>query len=167
MGALLFSLAGCSEAIVVDNEPASLSQVGPVEAYSEPGQAFERPVIKYVLSDSEGDDQHIRIEICDEGGQNCGFPIQGPGSDGTSYLPTDVEGQDTPHQFVWDASCGRLAVGKKALIATKTRTSYIAKITVFGTNETKTTDPFTLFDLNIRTLAPCDKQDLAVQEDSK
>ena len=158
---------GCSEQIVVDNQDAQLVEVGPVTADNQSAVSPRVPTIPYTLNDPEGDDQDIRVEICEAGGANCGYPIQAADSDGTTFVPTTPQGTDVPHLFRWDAACGRLSSNEKLWIATDLETSYEAKITVLRTTQVKTTEAFTLKDLGIDTLAPCSRADLAVQQDAQ
>ncbi|MFB6264203.1 MAG: hypothetical protein ABEL76_11350 [Bradymonadaceae bacterium] len=82
------------------NHPPSITSIGPVQG-TEGGDV----AIHYSLRDREGNEVDIEVKVGDGLGGG-GVPAEGPGSDGTDFLPTVPAGENVPHVFVWDVDCG-------------------------------------------------------------
>lgn len=149
------AIAGCSEQIVVADEPAELPDA-PAASWLDDGLV----ALDFTLRDDEGDDQDLRVEICEgtssEDASRCGFPFQGPGSDGVDFVPTAPAGQVIPHRFVWDVGCGRVGAGE--VFASALDASYVARVTVLDDNgASKVSAPFTLTELGATQLGACER----------
>ena len=55
----------------------------------------------YVLTDTEGDWTHVRVEYSEDGGSTWADATEGTGGDGTQELAASPGG--TPHTYVWDS----------------------------------------------------------------
>lgn len=155
--ALLITLgvmsSACTEQIVVPNSVATIT-IEDAPSLDDGGV-----VITYTLADEEGDDQDLRVEICEGSEDNptaCGFPFEGPHSDGTFFVPTGPNGDALIHQFVWDVSCGR--VNDEGLISTDVSTTYFARVSVRGEDDSaRTSSSFSLTDLGMDDLPACSR----------
>lgn len=153
LGGLVLILSGCSDQIVTPNQPAQISDAGPVRTSIFDPTSPALIEIPYTIADEEGDDQQIIVEVCLADDTACGYPIQGQGSDGTSYVPTQVGGQPVQRRFVWDIGCGRLSASDR--LATELDQEYIAKVSVQGSQTVAKTEPYSLNDLGLSSLPPC------------
>ena len=155
--AILLAL-GCGEQIEVDNAPAALT-IEDVVLHQVDRQRARRPSLSYTLSDLEGDDQYLSFLVCDSQGLACGYPIQARGSDGASFVPTRPNGAPAAHLFLWDAACGRIALGSGELLATSLEDQYTFVASVEGAppEEAQTSRAFSLKGLGLDVLAPCSR----------
>lgn len=156
LGGLVLVLSGCSDQIVTPNTPAQITAAGPAKPSIFDLTSPALIEIPYTISDEEGDDQDIVVEICLADDTECGYPVQGIGSDGTSYVPTTIGGQAVERRFVWDIGCGRLSAS--ARIATTLDQEYIAKVSVQGSQDIIKTEPYTLTALGLSALPLCTRR---------
>ena len=151
LATLLALAAGCGPGQVDQfNNPAEITAVGPV--------SFDgtEVLIDYTLRDQEGDDQSLSVEICagDESSQKtCPTPVQGTGGDGIDLVPTVPRATDAEHRFAWAVGCGR--VDGDSCVDSKTNTEYTVRLSVDGTDEQASSEPFTLEDLSADALPEC------------
>ncbi len=154
---LATTLLACGEQIVVPDTPAQLEQVGP--ARLEPTSALSARAqlgLPYVVRDAEGDDIALSFEVCEASGQACGSPIQGAGSDGVAFIPTDPFGGPVSRLFVWDIACGRISPQGRRL-SVQPGDSYTFTVRVAGAEEVSMTSaPFSPAELGLSALPPCD-----------
>lgn len=144
---LLLLLAACGEQIVVENQTAQLTLVG-FEL-----SAAQLVDVNYTLSDYEGDEQELRVQVCESPGlTRCGAPFQGAGSDGAAFVNTAPQNMVVQHRFRWDIGCGRL--GAEGVLASTIEQPYVLRIGVEG-GELIDSDPFTLSSLGVTALPPC------------
>lgn len=140
-------IAGCGEQIEVPNQPAVVAVTG-VEL-----TAAQLVDVRYTLADAEGDDQELRVQICESPGlTRCATPFQGQGSDGASFVNTAPRGEVVQHIFRWDIGCGRL--GESGTIASELERPYVARVAVEG-GELVDSEQFTLSGLGVTALPPC------------
>jgi hypothetical protein len=143
-------LASCGEQIVVPNSPARVT-FDAIEL-----TATQLIDLHYTLSDEEGDDHTLRVQVCEAPDlTRCGAPIQGPGSDGAAYVNTAPLGKPVAHRYRWDIGCGRLA--SSGYIASALDAQYIARIGVVG-EPLVDSPPFKLSELGVTALPPCLRQ---------
>lgn len=145
--------AGCSDKILTPNQDATLIEVTEVRAASFDGISAKLVAVEYTVEDAEGDDQDIIVTVCHADDSACGYPVQGAGSDGTSYVPTSVGGEPVTRQFVWDIGCGRLADG--ARLPTSLDQEYITKLNIRGQQAQLISEPYSLTGLGITSLPAC------------
>ncbi len=144
---ILALVAGCGEQIEVPNQPAVVAVTG-LEL-----TAAQLVDVRYTLSDAEGDDQELRVQICEAPGlTRCATPFQGQGSDGASFVNTAPRGEVVQHIFRWDIGCGRL--GESGTIASELERPYVARVAVEG-GEFVDSEQFTLAGLGVVALPPC------------
>lgn len=127
-------IQACTEPVPVDNIIATLSDVDTI-TLNDAGVVL----IAYTLTDAEGDDQSIIVEVC-EGSESaptaCGLAFEGPGSDNTSFVPTMSNGSGVRHVFGWDVACGR--VDDTRQIESNVATTYVARLRVRGASPADT-----------------------------
>ena len=138
----------CGADRVIENQDATLIALD-TPLWNEEQQSVD---LLYTLRDEEGDDQKIRVEVCHDDGTQCGFPIEGRGSDGTIHIPTMRFSQDTQHLFRWDIGCGRI-VGDQ-IQETSLSQDYQIRILIRGTGSTLQTETFRLDDNPSATSLP-------------
>jgi hypothetical protein len=106
----LFSMA-CTESFEILNEDGVVRSVGPLERV---GDGVE---ITYEVSDREGDDLELRVEVCEgtDGSQidSCGTVFTKIGGDSLASVTTVPAGQNISHRLIWDYACGRLVDGER------------------------------------------------------
>jgi hypothetical protein len=121
-------------------------------------------VIPYLLQDPEGDDQSVKVQVCQWDGQQasqCGVAVQARGGDGSTFVPTTPAGACILHLFHWDVGCGRF-VGtnnpeppSRAMIDSVDQ-PLVARVSIVGSDETSSqTEPFTLDDIGFEALPEC------------
>ncbi|MFP4599811.1 MAG: hypothetical protein ACLFVJ_16250, partial [Persicimonas sp.] len=122
--------------------------------------------IPYLVRDREGDDQQIRVEICEWDGERasaCGSAVQGPGGDGTAFVPTTPAGSCVLHVFHWDVGCGRFVPANggspQREILEDVDQQLVARISVVGADTPPAiTEPFALSEeeLGFNAVPECD-----------
>jgi hypothetical protein len=122
-------------------------------------------VLPYLIKDIEGDDQAIKVEICQWDGQEataCGVAVQARGGDGSTFIPTTPAGSCILHLFYWDVGCGRFvgtdggASPSRAMIDS-VDDQLVARVSVVGSDEApRQTEPFSLADIGFDSLPECD-----------
>ena len=143
------ALAGCTEQIEVANAAAQIVSVDEIAAL--PTQEVS---VTYDITDEEGDDQQLSMEVCEADGSACGLPFQGKYSDGVTFVPTAPARSIQTHKFTWDAGCGRVVEGQ--LVETQLETSYIFRLGILKRPETiQESTPFTLSELGLMALPDC------------
>lgn len=154
----MFLLWGCGEQIEVENLPATLV-IEDVILHQASSQSARRPALSYTLSDPEGDDQYLEFLVCDGQGLKCGYPIQARGSDGSSFVPTRIDGSPAPHFFLWDASCGRIELGGRKIIPSTLEETYtfIAFLEDAASGDRLSSRAFSFKGLGLEALAPCSR----------
>jgi hypothetical protein len=121
-------------------------------------------VIPYLLRDREGDDQRIKVELCEWDGSeavSCGVAVQSAGGDGTSFVPTTPAGTCILHVFYWDVGCGRFVATDNGGTPQKVfidgvDQALVAQVSVIGSEEEPTqTEPFTLEGIGFESVPEC------------
>jgi hypothetical protein len=161
--------AGLTDAGTTD---AGLSDTGVPDAGAQPAasgamisRSDDSAVIPYLLRDPEGDDQSIKVELCQWDGQEasqCGVAVQGRGGDGSNFVPTTPAGACILHVFYWDVGCGRF-VGtdnggspSRAMIESVDQ-QLVARVSVVGSDEAPMqTEPFSLEEIGFESLPACE-----------
>jgi len=144
------------------NRSASLTSIGPLRLE---GSSL---IVDYTLRDAEGDDQTIRVGVC-EGerapAEPCPEPVEGAPSDGRSSLPTVPRDEDVSHQFAWNLGCGRVADGR--CLATDPQQSYLVRIRLVDdeSDQTVVSEAFSLADsFGVDSVPACDRSANTVPE---
>lgn len=153
------AIAGCVTPVDQYNQPGRITSVGPVEF---DGSSV---LINYTLVDDEGDDQTIQVGICEDGegeDADCPTPVVGVGGDGRTSLPTTPAGEDIGHVLAWNVGCGR--VGDDQCLETDRETTYVAYLSVEGSDKTVSTAPFSLADLGADQVPECDTSVQAISD---
>lgn len=146
----IVAATGCVRDVETLDEPAVVTSIGPITT-----GADGNVVVSYTLRDFEGDDQTVRIEICDADGEDCGPAVQAPGGDPTTRVPTIPENTDVLHTFHWNPWCGRY-VGAD-LTASQIDAEYIVSIEVADTETGPvTSEPFTLESVGLLNAGDCE-----------
>ncbi|MFB6374768.1 MAG: hypothetical protein ABEN55_16980 [Bradymonadaceae bacterium] len=151
LAAIALAGAGCVTPVEQYNQPGRITSVGPVEF---DGSSV---LINYTLLDPEGDDQSLQVGICPkdkEGSTDCPTPVTGAGGDGRQSLPTPPRGENVSHVLAWNVGCGRVADGNCP--KTKLETSYVAYLSLEGSEKTVSSAPFSLADLGADEVPACD-----------
>ncbi len=153
--ALLFTTA-CGEQIVVENTLAEISEVTPIALTS-----ADEVSVSYLLSDEEGDDQALTVEVCEgsaDSPQDCGLAFEGTGSDPVSFLPTEQGGRPLSHVFTWDQNCGRIQGDTGEIFDTTLDTTYIFRLRIKDERaEWHYSDTFTLMELGVDAISDCER----------
>ncbi len=161
---------GCTDSIDVGDSLATVSNVRVLAADVPPTLVK----VAYILSDVEGDDQDLAVLVCAASGDEisqCGFPFEGPGSDGVTFVPTAPAGTNQPHQFVWDVGCGRVLEGAQnpmeAVVRSDLDQSYVMLVGIEDAPNSRTSSKaFTLADLGFEDLPPCTDENAPSMETS-
>ena len=147
---VLVATTGCVRVIEIENQDAHVTSVGTVEF-----DGRFNVVIEYTILDPEGDDQDVRIDVCEGADRDCGVAIAGLGGDPTTRLPTVPEGTDVLHEFRWNPWCGRYVATD--LVETDTTTEYVASVRIVGTeSDPLFSNPFTLEGLGASEERDCE-----------
>lgn len=122
--------------------------------------------VPYLISDIEGDDQRIDVEVCNWDGQqatDCGAAVQAPGGDGTNFVPTTPAGTCVLHVFYWNVGCGRFVRASNNAQAPQQSSvdsvdqQLVVQVSVAGTKEAPVESaPFTLKDVGFDVLPACE-----------
>ena len=163
------ALVGCGDDVRVPNRLPELLCAAPdadQDDGAQPGCLEEVTVgvedngeavaIGYRIRDEDGDDQQVTVEICEAHDRtSCGFAFRG-GGDGGEWVPTDPFGGAATHVYHWRFGCGWLlpASGERRL--PELTESLVARVSLPGTEEARTSEPFSLQDLGLGELAGCD-----------
>ena len=152
--------ADAGDAGVADGGDASTG--GTAGFTAQIGREGDGLLIPYLISDREGDDQDIRVEICQWTGTeavDCGFPVQGPEGDGTNFVPTTPGGTRILHLFHWGDVCGRFVEtsSKRTRLEVPDLTQpLVARISVVGADaEPVRSAPFELADTGFDQVPEC------------
>lgn len=153
--ALSSGLVHCGEEIEVENTLATIDE--PRDVTVTPQDTIG---ITYTLSDLEGDDQSILVEVCEgsaDAPTRCGLAIEGPGSDGVTFVPTQQGGAAKTHRFAWDARCGRIPAEQKGeALVSMLDTNYVFRLRVRDDrSDWRYGEPFTLTMLGVDELGTC------------
>jgi hypothetical protein len=145
LAALLFAAAllgasGCGDSVDAPDGATQIMDLAPV--LSDDGSTFE---FSYLIMDPEGDDKRLRFEVCEAGGgdalEACGEPIQGPGGDGTDFVPTLPAGEFVEHVFRWDLGCGRFVGTERKSV--EAATEYVGRVYIGAKEQAAaTSEPF-------------------------
>ncbi len=121
--------------------------------------------VPYLISDLEGDDQRVDVQICEWDGQqatNCGTAVQAPGGDGTDFVPTTPAGTCVLHVFYWDVGCGRFVQASNNGQAPQSTNvdsvdqQWVVRVSVVGSKEAPgQSEPFTLKDVGFDVVPAC------------
>lgn len=142
--------AGCVRDIEVENQEAIITSVGPLEI-----DARSNVVVLYTIRDAEGDDEDVRVEICEAPEDDCGTAVEGLGGDPTQRVPTVPQGTDVLHEFRWNPWCGRY-VGTDR-VTTELATEYVAAVRVLRSETPPVvSSPFTLEGLGVVEARDCE-----------
>ena len=149
------ALMHCGEQIEVENTLAAIEDPREIAATSAGTIS-----VTYTLSDQEGDDQAILVEVCEgsaEAPTRCGLAIEGPGSDGVTFVPTQQGGGAKVHRFAWDAACGRIVAQDDGdVLVTMLDTNYVFRLRIRDERaEWRYSEPFTPTSLAISEFGPC------------
>jgi len=150
---------GCVDQVDQYNQPGRITSIGPIR-YD--GSAV---LIDYTVVDPEGDDQAIAVGVCpadDEGSPDCPTPVPGTGGDGHRSLTTSPRGEDVEHVLSWNVGCGRAGDGECP--ETDLETSYVADVSIEGSDETISSAPFSLADLGADEIPACDTSIRAIPD---
>ena len=136
-------------ATISDLEPPSLNASGDV-------------ILSFSIADDEGDDQAILVEVC-EGSERaptrCGVAVEGRGSDGVAFLPTQPNGSSLQHRFVWSAACGRY--DDQGHRPSELQTEYVSRLRVqdapLSSSPWHYTEAFSLSELGLEALPRCER----------
>lgn len=156
LGVIIATLTAtaCVEPVEQTGSPATVDTIGAARLIQprEASAPYEQVAIPYVLCDMDLDDVDIDVEVCEDGSDTCGSPVQGFGSDGTVAIPTrpcDLGGSS--HLFVWDVCVGIMNASTKTLSRPSPDTSYT--VTIRQGASAETTAPFDLASLGLGDLA--------------
>jgi hypothetical protein len=142
LGGALLCATGCGDSVDAPDGATTIRSLQPVLSDDNTKFTFE-----YEIMDPEGDDKRLRFEVCeaDSSGNpvECGAPVQGPGGDGTDYVPTVPAGEFVVHVFHWDLGCGRFVGTERRSV--EADTDYIGRVYIDTEKEPVTsTEPFQL-----------------------
>ncbi|MGM0556374.1 MAG: hypothetical protein ACQEVA_08365 [Myxococcota bacterium] len=142
LGGALLCATGCGDSIDAPDGATTIRNLQPTLSDDSSTFTFE-----YEIMDPEGDDKRLRFEVCeaDDNGASveCGTPVQGPGGDGTDFVPTVPGGEFVVHVFRWDLGCGRFVGTERRNV--EADTDYIGRVYIDTAEEpVASTDPFQL-----------------------
>lgn len=100
--AVLATTVGCVRQIDIENQPASVTSVGPVSL-----DERQNVLVPFTVRDIEGDDQVVVVDVCDAPNDNCGAASIALGSDPLNRITTVPRDTDVLHEFRWQPWCGR------------------------------------------------------------
>jgi hypothetical protein len=144
---------GCTESFEIVNEIGVIRSVGPLQRV---GDGVE---ISYEVSDREGDDLDVRVEVCEGAGtsriERCGTVFSTRGGDSLRNVTTVPAGQNIPHRLIWDYACGRLVDGDR--VDSEDAIDYTIRVSVVDAEDSAVLSPsFRLGDdLGVTEVVPC------------